>query len=348
MSNGWIKISRDLPDHWLWQDAERLKWWLDLIFMAQWEDKQWMHDSHRFILRRGQIVASVSYLVERWKRSKPTVINFLKQLEQDGMIERETLYRQTPIITICNYESYQDNVNPTLDTIKNLDPISNRKVDMQNQSLTGCKHENSRCKDNDGVDTIVDTINDPIVYPIVDTNKESKEINIIKHANACTSFGNDAKAAKAKVDFSVDLLLKFFNAEMDKADAAIPRARNISGQRLKMINARIKEYGKDAVADVIRKAAKSDFLNGGGHGGFVASFDWMMKPNNFIKILEGNYDDRPKQTPLTTTTNGYEIQTTQNTRGADDAAERKRKFAEHIKKRMSGAYDDEPDISGNY
>lgn len=188
MNNGWIKISRDLPDHWLWQDAERLKWWLDLIFMAQWEDKQWMHDSHRFVLRRGQIVASVSYLVERWKRSKPTVINFLKQLEQDGMIERETIYRQTSIITICNYESYQCNVDTIVDPLtkssKNLDPISNRKVDMQNQSLTGCKHESSRCKDNDGVDTIVDTINDTIVDPIVDTNKEIKKYIVVVVGNA--------------------------------------------------------------------------------------------------------------------------------------------------------------------
>jgi hypothetical protein len=28
--------------------------------------------------------------------------------------------------------------------------------------------------------------------------------------------------------------------------------------------------------------------------GFVAKFDWMIRPNNFQKIIEGNYDNRKK------------------------------------------------------
>ena len=26
---------------------------------------------------------------------------------------------------------------------------------------------------------------------------------------------------------------------------------------------------------------------------WVITFDWFIKPNNFIKVLEGNYDDMP-------------------------------------------------------
>ena len=104
---GYIKISRGINQHWLWQDAERLKWWLDLLLLASWEDTETMHDSHRFTLKRGQMIASVSFLKERWKVSHPTIIRFLSLLEAEGMIKREILYRQTPIITICKYESYQ-------------------------------------------------------------------------------------------------------------------------------------------------------------------------------------------------------------------------------------------------
>ena len=105
--NGYIVLYRRIQDHWLWKDAERFQWWVDLLFMANFEDKEVMDDSHLFVLKRGQMIASVSFLSIRWKKSAPTIIKFLKLLEANGMILRDTLYRQTPIITICNYDTYQ-------------------------------------------------------------------------------------------------------------------------------------------------------------------------------------------------------------------------------------------------
>lgn len=32
--SGWIKISRKINEHWLWEDANKLKWWIDLLLMA--------------------------------------------------------------------------------------------------------------------------------------------------------------------------------------------------------------------------------------------------------------------------------------------------------------------------
>lgn len=122
---GWIKISREIVSHWVWQDAERLKWWFDLLFMASWEDKQVLHDAHLFTLRRGQMIASISFLSERWKRNHQTVIKYLKLLEEEEMIKREVLYRQTPILTICNYDRYQLQV----DTI--VDRQTDRQIDEQ-------------------------------------------------------------------------------------------------------------------------------------------------------------------------------------------------------------------------
>lgn len=107
MKNGWIKISRRISDHWLWDDAERLQWWLDLLLMASWQDTEAYDDTHHFTLHRGQLIASVSYLSNRWRRSAPTILKFLRLLEDDKMITRETIFRKTAIITIVNYTSYQ-------------------------------------------------------------------------------------------------------------------------------------------------------------------------------------------------------------------------------------------------
>ena len=57
----------------------------------------------------------------------------------------------------------------------------------------------------------------------------------------------------------------------------------------------MREYGKDAVLTAIKKAAESDFLNGCGNKAFVASFDWIFRPTNFPKVLEGNYDNKEKK-----------------------------------------------------
>lgn len=116
MQGGWIKINREIVNHWLWSDAERLKWWLDLLFMAIWDDKKVLHDSHLFTLKRGQIIASVAFLCERWEKSNKTVVKYLQMLESEKMIKREVVHRQTPIITICNYELYQDNVQTQVQT----------------------------------------------------------------------------------------------------------------------------------------------------------------------------------------------------------------------------------------
>lgn len=89
------------------------------------------------------------------------------------------------------------------------------------------------------------------------------------------------------VDFEAFRL--FFNQCMDSRQ--IPTIKVMNSKRKGMVRARIKEYGKETVAQVIRKAADSDFLNGG-TGSFIASFEWIFKPNNFLKVLEGNYDKR--------------------------------------------------------
>lgn len=113
--NGWIKISRELPEHWIWRDADRLKWWLDLLLMAAWEDSKQLVGSRLIEIKRGQLVASISYLVKRWGINHNTVISFLKTLKDEGMIEKTSI-ANVSIITICNYEKHQaaDNLSDKL------------------------------------------------------------------------------------------------------------------------------------------------------------------------------------------------------------------------------------------
>ena len=43
---------------------------------------------------------------------------------------------------------------------------------------------------------------------------------------------------------------------------------------------------------LFENAESSSFLKGTG-GGWKASFDWLIKEDNLLKVLEGNYADKP-------------------------------------------------------
>lgn len=61
-------------------------------------------------------------------------------------------------------------------------------------------------------------------------------------------------------------------------------------KRYESLCARIREYGIEDVINAIDKVKVSDFLQGKNSKGWMITFDWFVKPSNFPKVLEGNYD----------------------------------------------------------
>lgn len=86
-------------------------------------------------------------------------------------------------------------------------------------------------------------------------------------------------------------VLSVFNEKMAGKSIKPIKAITEGTQRADMLRARRREYGDDAIFRMIDNAAASRFLNGHNNRGFVASFDWLIKPNNFPKVLEGNYEN---------------------------------------------------------
>ncbi len=65
---------------------------------------------------------------------------------------------------------------------------------------------------------------------------------------------------------------------------------NHGTKRFDMLRARVRSYGIDKILEAIENIKKSSFLCGSGQKGWFITFDWFMRPNNFIKVLEGNYE----------------------------------------------------------
>lgn len=62
--------------------------------------------------------------------------------------------------------------------------------------------------------------------------------------------------------------------------------------RRQLLNGRLSQYGLPTVLQAIENVRSSAFLNGQNNRGFTATFDWVVKPTNFQKVLDGNYNDR--------------------------------------------------------
>lgn len=65
--------------------------------------------------------------------------------------------------------------------------------------------------------------------------------------------------------------------------------------RYSLLRARIKQYNLDDILTAISNIRESAFLMGQNKNGWTIKFDWFIKPNNFQKVLEGNYANTQKQ-----------------------------------------------------
>ena len=128
----------------------------------------------------------------------------------------------------------------------------------------------------------------------------NKEINILASGGARTR-----EEEVANKDF--DEIISFFNQQMK--GKGIQQVAIITSERRQAFERLMSQTGvnKDTLKQAIKNAAESDFLNGKGPKGWVASFDWMMMPQNFQKVLENNYRNKPViQQVQYGTTDGYQ------------------------------------------
>jgi len=78
---------------------------------------------------------------------------------------------------------------------------------------------------------------------------------------------------------------------------SLPKVVKLSDTRKKYIRARWKEYPElQFWEQFFKRVEASDFLTGradyGNRKPFIADFEWLVRPSNFLKVLEGKYDNR--------------------------------------------------------
>ena len=273
---GYITLPLAVLDGWVGQNAQYLKWWTQLRREASWTDKTVWYNHQQVYLQARQVIVTVNSLVKQWQVSKPTVIHFLQRLESEKLIERQTDSRKT-IITITSLGWADSEVNQEVAPVVNVDHQTYRQP----------------------------------LPPIIN----NKEKNIIASggartreevvANRCEM--EEVRCLKDNDKDSFDEIVAYFNQQMK--GKGIQQVAIITSERRQAFERLMSQTGvnKDTLKQAIKNAAESDFLNGKGPKGWVASFDWMMIPQNFQKVLENNYRNKPViQQVQYGTTDGYQ------------------------------------------
>ena len=108
---------------------------------------------------------------------------------------------------------------------------------------------------------------------------------------------NDNEDDNNNVNTSVSCPYKGIKDLYNTICTSYPKLRIIDGKRKETVRARWKTYGSlEVFKELFERAEASRFLKGENDSSWKADFDWMMRPTNLAKILEGKYD-RSQQRP---------------------------------------------------
>lgn len=73
---------------------------------------------------------------------------------------------------------------------------------------------------------------------------------------------------------------------------SLPRVAKITDKRKRALKKISSKFSMEDIRTVFKKAQESSFLNGSTDKWSGATFDWLVKEDNVVKVLEGNYDDK--------------------------------------------------------
>lgn len=226
-----------------------------------------------------------------FKNLIPYTPDMLAQLtrHQTGTVERALkIFQQLGLVEILDngtifMSDIQNFIGKTSNEGDRIREYRNRikKEREANAKLEEC-YDDSRYICNNNCN---DECDDMITPEIRDKSSENREQSIDTSSNeeVCKSPGS----VRATIPYRQ--IQEMFNSIC----AHFPKCQALSDRRKKAIKARF-ENGMtvDDFKKLFEKAEASSFLRGKNDRDWQASFDWLIKDANMVKVLDGNYDNR--------------------------------------------------------
>ncbi|MFL7796622.1 hypothetical protein OIM93_06875 [Clostridium chauvoei] len=160
-------------------------------------------------------------------------------------------------------------------------------IELISNSNSECVHQNEQGvpQNEQGVPQNVEG-----VYIKTDTGCPSKCTTKIHLLNNQSNniYSQDDESSDNRVPYNE--IIKLFN-DICKS---LPKVRARSKVRDKKIKSMFRELGIENIQELFNRVEGSSFLSGKTGKWENCNFDWIVKQSNYIKVLEGTYDDKDK------------------------------------------------------
>ena len=187
-------------------------------------------------------------------KKKDSLYRKLKNMVTIGVLKHRTIKSNGTYSYFGVGEKYYELIN---------EAIGNKSEGYGNKSVGGAE-ENPRGYGNKSVPN-----NSSIIYSSIKNNNTSSDGT----SDSRTPYQN---------------IINLFNATCK----SLPKVMARNKARDKKIKNMYKELGLENIEIVFNKAEASPFLSGRNGTWENCGFDWLISPRNYIKVLEGNYDDK--------------------------------------------------------
>lgn len=258
----YVKLFEDLLDSTIWMEKDHVvRVWLALLLMA--DSQGFVEIPIPALASRARVgLDECAEAIERLQAPD----QFSRTAEEEGrriirITEEKTLWK------IVNYEYYR--------AMKSAEQKREYQKRYMRDYRKRRKAEDSLCEKK-GKDS---SQSDEKVHELAHADAEADA----EAGNKKTSSSSSAKADSAFVNW----VLQFWNAHNLK-----PTMRSISKQRRSSILARRREHGEDLVKEALEKRRDSNFLCNVIFDGRGAPVDWVFGPKNFVKVVDGNFDNK--------------------------------------------------------
>ena len=251
------------------------------------------------LIERGMVCIPRREICSELAIKEQTYKTCIKRLINDKKIATSNELFRTAVITVLNFSRYV--VEEQSDT--QAPSIPNEKPQTKPQSATAPVETDDEPPIEDAV-VVGDTLFPGIAAP--EDKPESKP--------------------KKKPEADCDFIVKLYH---DRCPS-LPRVLKLTDKRRMKIRVRFEEmkFNYETLQEVFDKCEASFFMRGDNKRGWKADFDWIFtNSQNWVKVLEGKYDNQPNTyslhgtTTILPTAGGYG--STQSERNAANSARQK-------------------------
>ncbi|KKC27308.1 hypothetical protein [Sphingomonas sp. SRS2] len=263
---GFARAWRGRWDHPLFKSKQEAAVWAWMTDTARFRAHEFQTRFGIVRLERGQLLVSQRTIADEFGLGRQQVRRLIDSMVIAGMITEKSTHsasRAGTIVTIVNFERYQGDAEAgevvKIPLLPKRQPITNPRP-TQDQP----------------------------------TREEGKEGREGKEESPSDSVCAGALPAVDDVQSAFDAF-QALRREIRPTGGAI----SLTAPRRAALGLRLREIGGiEAWGNVLARIRASRFLRGDTDRWGGAEIDWILKPANLTKIIEGNYDERPDRRGL--------------------------------------------------